>query len=497
MFCHKCGKEIEDGSSFCCYCGAKMKEVETESVSQTSYNNIESGKNKRGKEKSEKSVQGKHLNPTLATVITLFVDFLALLLGSSLIAFIGVGGIFVMLIEFYFLKAIHKAVYKALTGKEWGTKTGKGTDSTPQSDKNVNSHSQEQKSLEEEHLVFAEQTSGQENLTIKKDDAENKIRHAEVMPSTSRNDFIIIREEHTQPIASLQSQPSPSLYHNDNNKKEWKWAESNYFTSVFPKIFHDVNINLGKSTVFCIIAILVSVISCVCIITCNSTHADELSEKEETTTPPSYENEEERWDAENCIYANFKHGIAFNLPKDMAWHKISGTAKHTVVKFVQPETQLTIFVNINPIEKVNTDKYTEDIWDVYEESVKLLSSIIQQKVNANSAEKVKDYHYRKAEICGKHAIKTFYKSEYSDDRYQDKTPLTTIDYTFLYNHCITTVTIKCFDDVMDFLQEKGVSMEDFLKCFQLTPISEKYLRSSTNKKFFRVMPFNIQNKHVV
>ncbi len=502
MYCHRCGKEIEDGSEFCCYCGTKMPEVEANPLPLALDNHICPNINEHNNENTDLRKKRKHrkyMNSSLATVITFFVDFLALLLGSALIAFIGVGGILVMLIEFYFLKAIHKTIYKALTGKKWGTKTEKKEKSFSQSKDNS-----EEKETNSESLNH-EQVDKVESFPIKIISSsfgeENEDIGADSCTSPSKNGFIIIKKEETQPIVSRQSKPSLSLYHDKNNNEKQSWNKSNFFTSVFPKIIHDVNINFGKSTVFCILAILISIIICVCVVTCNnSTHTDVISDEGEITTPPSYENEEERWDAENCIYANFKYGIAFNLPKDMAWHKISGTAKHTVVKFVQPETQLTIFVNINPIEKMNPDKYTEDIWDVYEEFVKLLLSIIQQKVNENSAEKVTDYHYRKAEICGKHAIKTFYKSEYSDDRYQDKTPLTTIDYTFLYNHCITTVTIKCFDDVMDFLQEKGITMEDLLKCFQLTPISEKYIRAHENTKCFRMIQmnerlFNMQNKH--
>ena len=476
MFCHKCGKEIEDGSSFCYYCGAKMPKEEIMSEPLTSDKVVLQNDKTNEKKEGENRIRGKYMNSLLATIITYLVDFLALLLGSSLIAFIGVGGILVMLIEFYFLKAIHKAVYKTLTGKEWGTKTKKETDTIPQSNEGLMDNVQEKRVSDSESSAIVEPMKASIDYDVK------EVEEICTDPLPSETNFIIIHKEDSPSVIPSNLQNTHSLHRNYTNYEGQNRNSSNFFTSVFPKIIHDVNINLGRSTVFCILAILTSVIICVCIITChNTTQPSVSSEGTEITTPPSYENEEERWDAENCIYANFKYGIAFNLPKDMAWHKISGTAKHTVVKFVQPETQLTIFVNINPIEKVNPDKQTEDIWDVYEESVKMLSSIIQQKVNVNSAEEVTDYHYRKAEICGKHAIKTYYKSKFEDDRYNDKSQLTTIDYTFLYNHSITTVTIKCFDDVIDILQDNGITLDDFLKCFQLTPISEKYIRAFTKK----------------
>lgn len=193
-----------------------------------------------------------------------------------------------------------------------------------------------------------------------------------------------------------------------------------------------------------------------------------ISNSNNVTTPDSYENEEERWDAENCIYSNFKYGVAFTLPNNMAWHKVSGTAKHTVVKFVQPDTQLTLFVNINPI---NGSSNITDIWDVYEEYTNTVLQLVKNTVNRNSAEQIKDHNFQKAEFCGRHAIKTCYTSILGDDRHDEKIRLITIDYTFIYNNSTTTVTVKCYDEIMNLYKKQGISMEDFLKSFQLTPIS--------------------------
>ena len=274
---------------------------------------------------------------------------------------------------------------------------------------------------------------------------------------------------------------------NDNKSNTHASSSSNY-----SRFIHEINIKLDKSVILFVSLLFAGIIVLIVVIkgcsnkieereTADTTAIGKSEEDDYSSSPDSYETEEERWDVVNCIYANFKYGIAFNLPNDMAWHKISGTAQHTVVKFVQPDTQITLFVNINPIGNVNYDGYTEDIWDVYEETVKLLLSVVQKSVNVNSAEKVLNYNYRKAEICGKHAIKIIYNSELNDDRFEDRSSLTTVEYMFLYNYSTVTVTVKCLDEVKEFLLDEGITLDDFLKSFQLTPISEKYIPKSTNK----------------
>ena len=138
------------------------------------------------------------------------------------------------------------------------------------------------------------------------------------------------------------------------------------------------------------------------------------------------------------------------------------------MKFVQPDTQLTLFVNINPIE--GSAKVT-DIWDVYEEYTSTIQQLVKGAVNRNSAEQIEDYNFKKADFCGKHAVKTRYTSILGDDRHDEKMRITTIDYTFFYNNSTTTVTVKCYDEIIDFFNSQGITMEDFLKSFQLTPIS--------------------------
>ena len=106
-----------------------------------------------------------------------------------------------------------------------------------------------------------------------------------------------------------------------------------------------------------------------------------------------------------------------------------------------------------------------------EEYTNTVLQLVKNTVNRKSAEQIKDYNFKKAEFCGKHAIKTCYTSILGDDRHDEKIRLITIDYTFIYNNSTTTVTVKCYDEIMNLYKKQGISMEDFLKSFQLTPIS--------------------------
>ena len=184
------------------------------------------------------------------------------------------------------------------------------------------------------------------------------------------------------------------------------------------------------------------------------------------------ENNIERWDAKSASYSNFKHGFALSLPKDVSWRKISGSAKHTVVKFVQPDSKLTIFVNINKLSKDWAKKLaTNDIWEIYEFFVNSVKKNVLPKVEANTSEKISRFLHKKVTICGKHAIKMKYNSVKEDDRYEDVVHITTLDYTFLHNNSTYTLSIKCYDNVLEELNKDGITLEDFAKSFQIIPIN--------------------------
>jgi len=352
MFCHICGKELEDGSVFCCYCGTKMPDFGDNQASDNCANKYE--------ESSETELHD--------------------------------------------------------------TKVVSTEKSFPET--------QEKESTE----IIAERGNCQEVIFV---------------PSSAKDET-----ENKKP---------------DNQ-------------SFIPRIIHDVNINLGRNAFLCVIIVVLAVISCVLIVECKPstnhyTSLDSDSDFAEKNTPASFSNDEERWDAENGLYSNFKYGISFNLPQEMTWQKIAGQAEHTVVKFLEPNLQLAIFVNINPIdiEKLHGRNISEDIWDNYDQRVEMMSQV-QKRLGTQTAETVVNYNYRRAEICGKHAIKSFYQSEFGDDRHLEKENLTTTGYSFIYNYCTVSLTAKCTEDAYNMLSNLGWSMDDILRSFSLIPISEKYIR---------------------
>ena len=58
-----------------------------------------------------------NLNRNIAFFLTLLVDLILLMLGAGTIAFLNVGGVFVFLLEFYFIGFIHRNVFEFLTQK--------------------------------------------------------------------------------------------------------------------------------------------------------------------------------------------------------------------------------------------------------------------------------------------------------------------------------------------------------------------------------------------
>ena len=186
---------------------------------------------------------------------------------------------------------------------------------------------------------------------------------------------------------------------------------------------------------------------------------------EANTTIKSYETEDERWDAESCIYSNFKYGIAFNLTRSVSWEKISGTGKHTIVKFLQPETGLTMFANINPIE---INLRSDDIWQKYDEFIKLYRANVLPYIAKNNGIKITNFSHRKSEISGKHSIKINFQYTIDDDRYQGNISYSSVEYVFIHNSSIICVSATCLDEYLNFLLDEGISLEFFLKSFHLT-----------------------------
>lgn len=204
----------------------------------------------------------------------------------------------------------------------------------------------------------------------------------------------------------------------------------------------------------------------IAIIICHFYSKQEKNDNENAVKIES-NNEEERWDSESYIYANFKNGVAFNLTRGLHWEKISGTAKHTIVKFLQPETGLTMFANIYPIE---IDIKGHDIWDVYNEFIKpYKEKVLFQYCKDNLGMNITNVKNEKAIICGKHAIKLKYDFTFDDDRFSEKTKYTTIEYIFIHNQATFCVAASCPIESLDLFTEEGVSLEFFLSSFHLTP----------------------------
>ena len=178
----------------------------------------------------------------------------------------------------------------------------------------------------------------------------------------------------------------------------------------------------------------------------------------------SYETNEERWDAECGVYANFKYGIAFNLPRDVDWEKISGTAKHTIVKFIQPETGLFIVANVIPF---SDDIGINDIWYFYDEFVKQSKTKVLPYISNNTSKKVTCFEHEKATISGKHSIKTIFR--YTEDICGEVVSFTSIEYRFIHNDYTIGISATCPDECLELYMQEGMSLEYFLYSFQITP----------------------------
>lgn len=187
------------------------------------------------------------------------------------------------------------------------------------------------------------------------------------------------------------------------------------------------------------------------------------------STIPSLDGEDERWDEENGIYANFKYEIAFNLTRNISWERISGIAKHTVVKFLQPDSGLTMYANIYPIGE---DVPSDNIWDIYDEFIRLYKEDVLPYFSNNSALKVENYEHRKADICGKNAIKIECDFLMDDERY-DGEKYTSVEYIFFYKNSMIGVGATCIDEWVNYYKKNDFTLEDFLRSFHLTPTYHK------------------------
>ncbi len=194
-------------------------------------------------------------------------------------------------------------------------------------------------------------------------------------------------------------------------------------------------------------------------------------------------NEKERWDSVSFVYSNFELGFALTLPNKYSWRKTMGTAKHTVAKFVEFDSDLTIFVNVQSAkEKLGSNL---DLWESYNDYVKLFKDYVIPITEEASGEKISDFTHERVMLCGKKAIKVKYNSLRNDDRYHDNLA-SVLDYIFIYNSNIYTLSIKCPKNALIAFIADGYRLEDIAKSFQIIPIhklSQDKSRSAWRRSF--------------
>lgn len=173
-----------------------------------------------------------------------------------------------------------------------------------------------------------------------------------------------------------------------------------------------------------------------------------------------------KWDPYSCVYSDFYHGVSWSFPSDITWDLTSGTEKHTIFKVVQPETQVTAFINANKIEDANIN----DIWKVYDYIV-AQSKEIDRQIEANTGEKIISHTFQKCIFCGKHAYKTFYQSSFIDDRYDSPIEMVSMSYCYAWNGYSYSVTVKSYKLIYDEAGEEAI--QDLFKGFTIINRYEK------------------------
>ena len=171
-------------------------------------------------------------------------------------------------------------------------------------------------------------------------------------------------------------------------------------------------------------------------------------------TIPSFSQNMERWDSKTAVYSNFEWGFSWTLPNEVTWEKSSGMERHTVFRAINPDLQLTVFVNINPAS--NNVKLSEDTpWDKFEFIKKQLTEIENSIPDAVGG-RVTESHVEKVKFGGKKAIKNTYITRYDDDdRYKnDPYEVYAVTYTFVHKNANWSVSFKLYKDILDYAGEE-------------------------------------------
>lgn len=158
----------------------------------------------------------------------------------------------------------------------------------------------------------------------------------------------------------------------------------------------------------------------------------------------------DQWDSDNYIYSNYKYGFSWTLPNNVRWQKITGTEKHTVFKAVQPDTNITVFVNVN---KINHEKASNfDIWTIYDYLVETHKTT-DKMIEKNTGLKTISHTFEKCLLCGQHAYKSFHHGSLKDDRYNSTLEIISKSYYYAYKGYSYAVTIKMYKDIYEEVED--------------------------------------------
>ena len=166
----------------------------------------------------------------------------------------------------------------------------------------------------------------------------------------------------------------------------------------------------------------------------------------------------ERWDAQNYNYTNFKYGFGWSLPKDFEWKKVAGFEKHTV--FRAQYNGLAVFANIKGCDlKIN-------LWDTFDKFVEYMEKL-DVALEKSTGTIYYERTFEKCTIVGQQAFKTTYKEYFKDSRYTEADEVYAEEYYFLLDGLWYAIVVKMPKIIRDAFDYNEVSSAIF-KGFRLS-----------------------------
>lgn len=163
----------------------------------------------------------------------------------------------------------------------------------------------------------------------------------------------------------------------------------------------------------------------------------------------------ERWDAQNYNYTNFKYGFGWSLPKEFEWKKVAGLEKHTV--FRAQYNALTVFANVKGCDlKIN-------LWDTYDKFVEYFEKL-DVALEKSTGTIYYERTFEKCTIVGQQAFKTTYKEYFKDSRYTEADEVYTEEYYFLLDglwYAIVVKMPKILRDAFDYSEVTSAIFKGF------------------------------------